>query len=49
MTTHDFSMLPRYCDRVVLLSGGRILKKGSPVEVLESDEFAQAFHLGGTV
>lgn len=46
MTTHDFSMLERYCDRVVLLSH-KILKKGTPLEVLNSDEFAAAFHLGG--
>lgn len=46
MTTHDFSMLERYCDRVVLLSH-RILKKGTPLEVLNSEEFMEAFHMGG--
>ena len=46
MTTHDFSMLERYCARVVLLSH-KILKKGTPMEVLDSDEFLQAFHMGG--
>ena len=46
MTTHDFSMLERYCDRVVLLEH-KILKKGAPLEVLSSDEFARAFHMGG--
>ncbi len=46
MTTHDFSMLERYCDRVVLISH-KILKKGTPMEVLSSDEFLQAFHMGG--
>lgn len=46
MTTHDFSMLERYADRVVLLRE-KILCKGTPLEVLNSDEFAQAFHLGG--
>ena len=46
MTTHDFSLLERYCDRVVLLDE-RILCKGSALEVLNSDEFARAFHLGG--
>ena len=46
MTTHDFSMLGRYADRVVLLRE-TILCKGTPLEVLNSDEFAQAFHLGG--
>ena len=46
MTTHDFSMLERYCDRVVLLDG-KILRKGTALEVLNSEEFARAFHLGG--
>ena len=46
MTTHDFSMLEKYADRVVLLRG-RILRQGTPLDVLSSDEFAQAFHMGG--
>ena len=46
MTTHDFSMLERYCDRVVLISH-KVLKKGTPLEVLSSDEFLEAFHMGG--
>ena len=46
MTTHDFSMLEQYCDRVVLLSH-RILKKGTPLEVLNSDAFLETFHMGG--
>lgn len=46
MTTHDFSMLERYCDQVVLLAH-RILKKGTPLEVLNSEEFFEAFHMGG--
>ena len=46
MTTHDFSMLERYCDRVVLLRG-HILRKGRPMEVLNSDEFFEAFHMTG--
>ena len=46
MTTHDFSMLERYCDRVVLLQH-KVLRKGTPLEVLNSEEFEQAFHLGG--
>ena len=46
MTTHDFSMLERYCDQVVLLQG-KILRRGTPLDVLSSDEFAQAFHMGG--
>ena len=46
MTTHDFSMLPRYADQVVLVDHG-IKKQGTPAEVLESEEFYRAFHLKG--
>ena len=46
MTTHDFSMLERYCDRVVLVSR-TVVKKGTPLEVLNSQEFLDVFHMGG--
>ena len=49
MTTHDFSMLPRYADQVVLIDRG-IRIQGTPETVLGSPEFAQAFHMkGGSV
>ena len=49
MTTHDFAMLPRYADQVVLIDHG-IKIQGSPETVLNSKEFRQAFHLkGGSV
>ena len=49
MTTHDFSMLPRYADQVVLIDHG-IKIQGTPETVLHSEEFRQAFHLkGGSV
>ena len=46
MITHDFSMLRRYVDQVVLLRQS-VLRCGTPDEVLDSPEFRQAFHLGG--
>ena len=46
MTTHDFSMLPRYADQVVLIDHA-VLIKGTPKEVLESEEFHRTFHLRG--
>lgn len=46
MTTHDFSMLPRYANHVVLLDR-QILCQGSPEEVLQSDAFRTAFHMKG--
>jgi zinc transport system ATP-binding protein len=46
MTTHDFGMLERYADQVVLVDH-RVLKLGTPREVLESQEFRQVFHRKG--
>ena len=46
MTTHDFSMLERYADQVVLIDHG-IKIQGSPQDVLNSEAFHQAFHLKG--
>ena len=46
MTTHDFSMLPRYADQVVLIDHG-IKIQGTPETVLASREFHEAFHLKG--
>ena len=44
MTTHDFSMLPRYADRVVLIDH-EVKLQGTPEEVLDSSEFRTAFHM----
>ena len=46
MTTHDFSMLPKYADQVVLIDGG-IRAQGTPEEVLASEEFMSIFHMKG--
>lgn len=46
MTTHDFSMLPRYADQVVLIDR-QILCTGAPAEVLSSEAFRNTFHLRG--
>ena len=49
MTTHDFSLLPRYADQVVLIDRA-VLIQGKPETVLHSDEFSRAFHMkGGSV
>ena len=44
MTTHDFSMLGRYADRVVLIDH-EVKRQGTPEEVLDSPEFRAAFHM----
>ena len=46
MTTHDFSMLPKYADKVVLIDHG-VRIKGSAQEVLDSQEFRRAFKMEG--
>lgn len=46
MTTHDFSILDRYADQVVLIDGC-VLKQGRPKDVLDSPEFYKIFHRGG--
>lgn len=46
MTTHDFSTLSRYADQAILIDHG-IKKQGAPAEVLESQEFRDAFRMRG--
>ncbi len=46
MTTHDFGMLHQYADKVVLIDHA-VVKKGTPAEVLESEEFQHIFHRRG--
>lgn len=46
MTTHDFSVLDKYADQVVLLDK-TVLAQGTAREVLESDAFQQVFHRTG--
>ena len=43
-STHDFSTLRLYADKVILLQQA-ILKVGTPNEVLRSPEFQSVFHL----
>ena len=46
MTTHDFSMLPRYADQVVLIDH-EVVCAGAPADVLDAPEFRRVFHLKG--
>lgn len=46
MTTHDFTTLPRYANQVALIDH-RIVKLGSPQDVLSSSEFRQIFRMAG--
>ena len=46
---HDLNMAARYCDRLVLLSGGRVLAEGSPEEVLTPETMESAFGVRSAV
>ena len=46
MTTHDFGMLPRYADNVVLIDHA-VIAQGSASDVLNSDGFRRVFHRKG--
>ena len=46
---HDLNMAARYCDKLVLLSGGRVLAEGTPSEVLTPDTIASAFGVKSAV
>lgn len=46
MTTHDFGMLPRYADHVVLIDH-TVVTQGTPEDVLNSIGFRQVFHRKG--
>ena len=46
MTTHDFSILDKYADQVVLIDR-TVLSQGTPKDVLDSEAFQKVFHRGG--
>ena len=46
MTTHDFGLLHRYADQVVLIDG-MVLDQGTPASVLSGDAFNRVFHRKG--
>ena len=48
MTTHDFAMLPRYADQVILINH-KVACQGTPLEVLGSEAFRQVFHRKGGI
>ncbi|MBX3483131.1 ABC transporter ATP-binding protein [Phenylobacterium sp.] len=47
LTLHDLSLAARFCDRLVVLSAGRVVADGPPAEALQPYILAQAFSLDG--
>ena len=45
LATHDMDIVPLYCDRVYLLSGGRMVTHGTPDEVFRRPELLRENHL----
>jgi iron complex transport system ATP-binding protein len=42
---HDLSLALRYCDRLVLLDGGRMVASGPPAEVLDDTRLAEVYQV----
>jgi iron complex transport system ATP-binding protein len=49
VTLHDLSLAARACDRLVVLSQGRVAAQGSPTQSLDIDVLAAVFGLEGEV
>jgi len=44
VVTHDLNAAGQFCDRLALLSGGRLVRTGSPQEVLCEDLLSEVYH-----
>jgi iron complex transport system ATP-binding protein len=42
---HDLSLAARFCDRLLLIAGGRVVSEGTPEVVLSARHIAQAYHV----
>ena len=49
VVSHDLGVAARFCDRLVLLGGGRILASGPPREVLTPRSLRAAFGIEADV
>lgn len=43
LAVHDLALASRYCDRLLLVSGGKIAASGSPVEVITPENLSRYF------
>ena len=49
MVCHDLTMAARYCSRLVMIAGGRILADGRPAEVMTEEHLREGFGLHSVV
>jgi iron complex transport system ATP-binding protein len=45
VTLHDLALAERWCDRLLLLDGGRLVADGAPAEVLSATLLRDIFHV----
>jgi iron complex transport system ATP-binding protein len=45
MASHDLNLVTRYCDKVMLLSEGKIIKFGTPNEVVTKESIKEVYHI----
>ena len=48
VTLHDLSLAARYCDRVLVLEGGRLTADGPPVQALTPEVLRSSFNLAAS-
>lgn len=46
---HDLNLAAQYCDRLVLISNGRIYAEGTPGEVINADNIGQVYGTGSYI
>ena len=46
---HDLNLAAQYCDRIILLSGGKIIAKGRPEDVINESNIHSVYGKGGAV
>lgn len=46
---HDLNLAARYCDRIVMLDGGKIIAQGLPEDVLTPERIARVYKVGAQV
>ena len=44
---HDLTLALRFCDRLLLLDGGRLIGDGAPPDVLRPDQLEAAYRVSG--
>jgi iron complex transport system ATP-binding protein len=46
---HDLTLAARYCGRVILLDGGKVVATGAPREVLSAQRLAEVYRIDALI